>query len=188
MTNAHSVLQELIRLSHALGRPERDLVILGEGNTSARCDDGTFWVKGSGTQLRTVEADGFVRMNADYLVSLVERESMSDDEFKTAMQEGKVDPSQARRPSTETVMHALALTETDAQYVGHTHPIAVNAIMCSVAAEEAVSGVSSRTRSSSVGRRPPIYPTPIPAFNWHGPFATPCIATWISGTCPPRWS
>jgi rhamnose utilization protein RhaD (predicted bifunctional aldolase and dehydrogenase) len=49
-------------MSRKLGQPERDLVMLGEGNTSALCDDGTFWVKASGTELRTIEAEGFVQL------------------------------------------------------------------------------------------------------------------------------
>ena len=35
-------LQQLIEMSRALGDPREDLVILGEGNTSARADDSSF--------------------------------------------------------------------------------------------------------------------------------------------------
>ncbi|MBC7237952.1 MAG: class II aldolase/adducin family protein [Chloroflexi bacterium] len=140
MSNARSVLRALIDLSHDLGRPERDLVILGEGNTSALVDDGTFWVKGSGTQLATVEEDGFVRMYVEPVCALADRVSMTDDEFKEALEAAKADPSQSRRPSTETVLHALALCEAGARFVGHTHPVAVNALMCSLSAEKALSG------------------------------------------------
>ena len=48
---AQQVLHELVAMSLEIGRPERDLVILGEGNTSADVGDGSFWVKASGTQL-----------------------------------------------------------------------------------------------------------------------------------------
>jgi rhamnose utilization protein RhaD (predicted bifunctional aldolase and dehydrogenase) len=44
------------------------------------------------------------------------------------------------RPSIEAVMHALGLTEGGAQFVGHTHPTAVNAILCSDRAEALVAG------------------------------------------------
>lgn len=37
-------------------------------------------------------------------------------------------------------MHALGLTEGGAQFVGHTHPTAVNAILCSDRAEALVAG------------------------------------------------
>lgn len=140
MSNATSVLRELIAMSAELGRPERDLVILGEGNTSAACDDGSYWVKASGTQLRTPSEDTFVQLWCEPVCALAEIESMSDDAFKAALDEAKVDPQVTKRSSTETVLHALALTEGGASFVGHTHPIAVNAIMCSASAAEAVSG------------------------------------------------
>ncbi len=140
MANADQVLQTLIEMSHELGRPERDLVILGEGNTSAMCDDGTFWVKGSGTQLRTIEAAGFVRLRAEPVCALADRDNLNDSDLKAALDAAKVDPSVALHPSVETILHALALCEVGARFVGHTHPIAVNAVMCSVAAEEAIAG------------------------------------------------
>jgi hypothetical protein len=43
------VLAQLVELSNHLGNPANDYCILGEGNTSARADEGTFWVKASGT-------------------------------------------------------------------------------------------------------------------------------------------
>ena len=51
------ILEQLIWLSHELGREERQLVILGEGNTGAACGDGTFWVKASGSEMRTIDAE-----------------------------------------------------------------------------------------------------------------------------------
>ena len=38
----HQAREALARLTAGLGRPERDLVILGEGNTSLRVDEETF--------------------------------------------------------------------------------------------------------------------------------------------------
>ena len=140
MANCRSVLRELIAMSRELGRPERDLVILGEGNTSAVCDDGSFWVKASGTQLRTPSEDSFIRLWLEPTCAIADAGEMSDDAFKAALDAAKVDPSAPKRPSTETVLHALALTEGGARFVGHTHPVAVNALMCSVAAEKALSG------------------------------------------------
>jgi rhamnose utilization protein RhaD (predicted bifunctional aldolase and dehydrogenase) len=37
----------------------------------------------------------------------------------------------ARKPSVETFMHALCLTEGQATWVAHCHPVAVNQILCS---------------------------------------------------------
>lgn len=47
------ILDELIQLSHELGTEERQLAILGEGNLSADCGNGTFWVKVSGSNMTT---------------------------------------------------------------------------------------------------------------------------------------
>jgi rhamnose utilization protein RhaD (predicted bifunctional aldolase and dehydrogenase) len=141
MADSTSILAELVRMSNDLGRPERDLVILGEGNTSAVCEDGTFYVKASGTELRTIDAQGFVRLRADAVCALADREGvLPDAALKAALDAAKVDPSVSLRPSVETVLHALALTEGGAKFVGHTHPAAVNALMCSVAAPYAISG------------------------------------------------
>lgn len=140
MANADTVLQALVEMSQKLGRPERDLVILGEGNTSALCDDGTFWVKASGTELRTIEADGFVRLRVDAVRALAERDTLSDDALKEALAAAGVDPSTERRPSVETILHAIALSEGGAKFVGHTHPVAVNALTCSTAMNEVALG------------------------------------------------
>ncbi len=48
-----AVLDELIQLSHELGTEERQLAILGEGNLSADFATGTFWVKASGSNMKT---------------------------------------------------------------------------------------------------------------------------------------
>ena len=40
----------------------------------------------------------------------------------------------------ETVLHALILTLEGIDFVGHTHPTAVNAILCSQKAEAAIAG------------------------------------------------
>ena len=140
MANAEIMLQSLIELSHELGRPERDLVILGEGNTSALCDDGTFYVKASGTQLSTIQADGFVRVYREQVAALANGSDLNDEQVKQGLEDAKFDPAVKRRPSVETVLHALALSEEGIKFVGHTHPIAVNALSCSVAVNEAIAG------------------------------------------------
>jgi rhamnose utilization protein RhaD (predicted bifunctional aldolase and dehydrogenase) len=140
MADAETVLQNLIDLSHELGRPERDLVILGEGNTSALCDDGTFYVKASGTQLSTIQANGFVRVYRERVAALANGPDLSDEQVKQALEDAKFDPAIKFRPSVETVLHALALGEVGIKFVGHTHPVAVNALSCSMAACEAVAG------------------------------------------------
>jgi len=134
------VLNQLITMSRNLGNPVHDYVILGEGNSSAQQDAGTFWVKASGTQLRTIEAEGFVQVNFKRVLEMLDGPDLSDDEIKQALTEAKVDPSAAGHPSVETVLHAICLQLPDVNFVGHTHPAPINMITCSAAFETAFSG------------------------------------------------
>jgi len=136
MSDCQTTLDALVEMSRALGRPERDLVILGEGNTSALCDDGTFWVKASGTELRTIDADGFVRVALGPVLELAHQEGLDDQAVGDALNAARVDPRATRRPSVETVLHAIVLSEGAARFIGHTHPVAVNALACSRLMEE----------------------------------------------------
>ena len=140
MVHQDKILAQLVTMSNNLGHPALDYVILGEGNTSARADADTFWVKASGTELRTIEASGFVRVRFDRVLALLDAGDLSDDEVKAGLEAAKVDPAVTARPSVETVLHALALQLEGVHFVGHTHPTAVNAVLCSQQAEEAVSG------------------------------------------------
>src|SRR5262249_26284454 len=61
-------LQSLLRLSRELGREDRGLAILAEGNTSTRLEDGRFFVKASGANLGTLSELGVVECVATGLV------------------------------------------------------------------------------------------------------------------------
>jgi rhamnose utilization protein RhaD (predicted bifunctional aldolase and dehydrogenase) len=137
MTN--EILRQLVAMSNTLGDPVLDYVILGEGNTSARADADTFWVKASGKELRTVGPDGFVRVSFERVSDLLERD-VDDEGVKAGLEAAKVDATVTARPSVETVLHALALQLQGVNFVGHTHPTAINAVTCSTEFEEAVSG------------------------------------------------
>jgi rhamnose utilization protein RhaD (predicted bifunctional aldolase and dehydrogenase) len=45
-----------------------------------------------------------------------------------------------KRPSVETMLHAILLQVPEYGFIGHTHPAYTNAVMCSRNAEEAASG------------------------------------------------
>ena len=129
--SAEDIRNELIDLSHAVALEARQLVILAEGNTSADCGDGTFWVKSSGAQMATVGVSGMSRCNTQAVLDFVEqRETMSDDDVRDALTAVLADPAH-RRPSVETFFHALCLTLGGAKWVAHTHAISCNAILCS---------------------------------------------------------
>jgi rhamnose utilization protein RhaD (predicted bifunctional aldolase and dehydrogenase) len=142
------VLRQLIAMSRHLGDPALDYAILGEGNTSARIDAHTFWVKASGAEMRTIDIGGFVRVHFDRVLSMLEEDGLGDDDVKAGLEAARVDAAAnaganaaaTARPSVETVLHALALQLEGVHFVGHTHPTAVNAILCSQKAEEAIAG------------------------------------------------
>ncbi len=133
-------LNQLVALSNHLGEPGLDYAILGEGNTSTRADVDTFWVKASGSEMRTITASGFVRVAFDRALALLERADVTDQEVKAGLAAAKVDPAQSASPSVETLLHALCLRLEGVTFVGHTHPVAVNALACSTAFETAFSG------------------------------------------------
>ena len=143
---ANDILSQLVAMSNRLGDPVLDYAILGEGNTSARADEETFWVKASGTNLGTIDPSGFVRVRFDRISELFERDASGgvvaggDAAIKAGLNRAKVDPDDPRRPSVETVLHALALGLEGVNFVGHTHPTAVNALTCSVEFVKAASG------------------------------------------------
>lgn len=140
MPDAQTVLNDLVAMSRRLADPALDYVILGEGNTSAAVDAGTFYVKASGVSLRDIGEAGFVRVRREPILELLDRETVSDDEVRDGMLAARVDTMSPIRPSVETLFHAYFLSLPGVNYVGHTHPTAVNAILCSRVAEEAVSG------------------------------------------------
>jgi rhamnose utilization protein RhaD (predicted bifunctional aldolase and dehydrogenase) len=137
-----NTLAQLVAMSHNLGDPALDYVILGEGNTSARADADTFWVKASGTELRTIDAAGFVRVSFERVLTLLRDPSLDDEGVEQGLYAARADSASGEgvRPSVETVLHALCLSLEGVNFVGHTHPTAINALTCSVGFEKAVSG------------------------------------------------
>ncbi|MFQ5795818.1 MAG: class II aldolase/adducin family protein [Candidatus Bipolaricaulia bacterium] len=127
--DADTVLHELIHLSRELGREDRQLAILGEGNTSADCGDDTFWVKASGSQLGDIDAAGFSRVCLAAVMELLVADHLSDAQVAAGLRSVLADDNQ-RQPSVEAFLHALCLMEGGARWVGHTHPVSVNQILC----------------------------------------------------------
>ncbi|MBN1402318.1 MAG: class II aldolase/adducin family protein [Anaerolineae bacterium] len=134
------VLEQLIEMTQHLGEPAKDYVILGEGNTSTRADAETFWVKCSGSRMEGIGPDGFVRVRFAPVLATLEAGELSDAEIKERLIAAKADPAAPGHPSIEALLHALALGLPGVTFVGHTHPVAVNGLMCSARAEEAISG------------------------------------------------
>jgi rhamnose utilization protein RhaD (predicted bifunctional aldolase and dehydrogenase) len=167
-TDPASARRGLVALSHQLGDPAADLVVLGEGNTSAALGDGTFLVKASGTRLGGVTEDDLVRLDHAAVLALIDdpelddhdqpglaarlREaarSDSDDSHDStgdtdtdfgAGSSGSAAAATPKLASIETMLHALALELPGIRVVGHTHPTAVNALLCSDRAADLVAG------------------------------------------------
>ncbi len=127
---ANPTLQALLSLSHDLGREDRRLAILGEGNTSARVSDGTFLVKASGSNLSSLSAANLTECRFKTLLDLMDQRKVADTAVDQALLDSRVVES-ARKPSVEAMFHAWLLTLPGINYVGHTHPIAVNSLLCS---------------------------------------------------------
>jgi len=119
----------LLKLSHDLGREERDLAILGEGNTSCRVDEDTFLVKASGSSLANLQENQLVLCRFSTLLPLLDQPEISDAEVEKVLLASRVDATQPK-PSVEAVFHAYLLTLPGIEVIGHTHAIAVNQILC----------------------------------------------------------
>lgn len=126
---------QLLHLSHTLGGEAHSLAILGEGNTSARLDEKRFLVKASGTCLRSLREEDVVECDMARILALFEMESCTDQQIAETLLNSRVHPQQ-KKPSVEALFHAYLLSLPGINFVGHTHPIAANAFLCSKAAEE----------------------------------------------------
>lgn len=129
--NSHEekVLENLLDLSHTLGRSDKSLAILGEGNTSARIDKDTFLIKASGSELSSLKRDEIVKVNFAPVLAMFGKNS-GDEETHRALCAAKATPGESK-PSVETTFHAFLLQQENVRFVGHTHPISINSILCS---------------------------------------------------------
>ncbi|MEP7287278.1 MAG: class II aldolase/adducin family protein [Chloroflexota bacterium] len=133
-------IADLLWLSRELGKPENDYAIQAEGNTSLRISTDTFWVKASGYSLHDIDESGFVAMQVEPVLDLLDGSDLPEADLKVALNAAKVDASVKARPSIEVALHAILLTLGGAQVVGHTHPSAWNSILCSIGIDQAVGG------------------------------------------------
>jgi rhamnose utilization protein RhaD (predicted bifunctional aldolase and dehydrogenase) len=120
-------LEKLVNRSRMLGA-DKTLVVHGGGNTSSKTRErghlgrerDVLRVKGSGTDLKTIGADGFPGLYLDELLPLREREAMSDEDMVAYLAHCMVEPG-SRNPSIETLLHAFL----PARHVDHTHADAI---------------------------------------------------------------
>ncbi|MEM4772029.1 MAG: class II aldolase/adducin family protein, partial [Thermoplasmatales archaeon] len=108
-----SRLEDRIRTSRLMGS-NPDLVLHGGGNTSVKSSIvsmtgkkiNALFVKGSGSDLSKIEADGFTTLDLDGLIEAKELNEMNDEDMISFFRVQMLDPSQSD-PSVETFLHAF---------------------------------------------------------------------------------
>lgn len=129
-------LTDLIEISRFYGS-RKDYVIAGGGNTSWKSDT-DIWVKASGRALADIDPDGFAILDRKIVQQIYTRSYSTDPirreaEVKEDLQRASR-PGIKARPSVETSLHDLI----GYAYVVHTHPTLINAITCSLQAQETI--------------------------------------------------
>jgi rhamnulose-1-phosphate aldolase/alcohol dehydrogenase len=123
-------IDRLVYLSNLVGA-DPSLTQPGGGNTSIKGTHADFagreaaalWVKGSGTDLRTLDRRGFARLRLHDLRLLRQRERMSDEEMMAFMSACGLAPGDPA-PSVETPLHAIL----PYRCIVHTHDFATQAL------------------------------------------------------------
>jgi rhamnose utilization protein RhaD (predicted bifunctional aldolase and dehydrogenase) len=149
-------IADLVELSRWLGDPDRALAILGEGNTSAVVSPGRIQVKASGASLGRSGPEDFVEVDVARALALLEKATLTDKELAAGLEAART--AGDRRPSIEAILHALAVDTGGASFVGHTHPVAVNELLCSDRADALVAGALFPDQVVVCGRHPLLVP------------------------------
>ncbi len=116
--------------SRLLGR-ESSLVLHGGGNTSVKAVVKDFfgafqeilYIKGSGWDLATIEAEGFAAVKMDALKRMAELPQLSDTQMVLGQRLAMLNPL-APNPSVEAILHAII----PYKFVDHSHSDAVVAV------------------------------------------------------------
>lgn len=133
-------LSSLIATSRIVGEPGRHLAVAAEGNISLRADHDAMWIKASGCSLATLVDDDVLLVDRAPIRALLDDPSADDAAVSAAYAACVIDGPSGRRPSVEALLHGVLYDATDASCILHTHPIAVNRLLCSVSAEALVAG------------------------------------------------
>ncbi|MGH8730022.1 MAG: class II aldolase/adducin family protein, partial [Burkholderiales bacterium] len=131
--------------SRLLGR-EKTLVLHGGGNTSVKIternlfgeEEEILYVKGSGSDLETIEEDGFSPVRLEPVKRLASLERLSDPQMVNELKANMSNAS-APMPSVETILHAIL----PYKYVDHTHADALLAITNTPKSDELIRKIYS---------------------------------------------
>lgn len=132
-----SDLEILVNLSNKYGA-DPGFVLAGGGNTSVK-NGNELYIKGSGTSLKTIRAEQFVRMDRARLAEIWKKDYPTDADEREAevlndLMESRCAGEETKRPSVETLFHDLF----SQKYVLHVHPAKVNGVLCSKNGRETV--------------------------------------------------
>ncbi len=122
-------INDLIKISNKYGK-DPNFVLAGGGNTSYK-DSEYLYIKGSGTTLATITAEGFVKMNRAKLNAMFDKKysddaALRESEVLEDMMDAREKSELNKRPSVETLLHNLI----QYKYVVHTHPSMLNGLTC----------------------------------------------------------
>ncbi|MBR4286136.1 MAG: class II aldolase [Clostridia bacterium] len=124
------IIDELVGFSNLYGSNE-ELVLAGGGNTSAK-DGDIMYIKGSGTRLCDITAEGFVAMSRSKIAEIFTKTYPDNDKEREALSladlmAAKLPNQENKRPSVETTLHSLF----PQRFVLHLHPALINGVTCS---------------------------------------------------------
>ena len=119
----------LTQMSNKYGK-DPQYVLAGGGNTSYKTGN-ELYIKGSGTTLGTIKAEGFVKMDRSKIAAMwgktyPEENTAREAEVLEDLLDARAKEDKNKRPSVETMLHDLF----PRVFVLHIHPPMVNGITC----------------------------------------------------------
>jgi rhamnulose-1-phosphate aldolase/alcohol dehydrogenase len=149
-------LDRLVYASRLIGA-ETSLVVWGGGNTSIKGlerdhrgrEIHVLRVKGSGSDLKSIERKDFPGVRMDDILALLERDEMGDQEMVSYLAHGLMEPG-GPRPSIETLLHGFLA----APAVIHTHADTIVSLTNNDRAAETLTSVYGREVIALAYRRP----------------------------------
>ncbi|HEY7362698.1 MAG TPA: bifunctional rhamnulose-1-phosphate aldolase/short-chain dehydrogenase [Methylomirabilota bacterium] len=149
-------LDLLVYASRLIGA-ETSLVVWGGGNTSIKVAERdhrgrpveVLRVKGSGSDLKSIQRKDFPGVRMDDIRALLERQEMGDQEMVDYLARALQEPA-GPRPSIETLLHGFL----GAHAVLHTHADAIVALTNNDRSREVVEGVFGKDVITLAYRRP----------------------------------
>ena len=148
---------DLIVYASRLVGAESSLVVWGGGNTSVKVTERdhrgreipVLRVKGSGSDLKSIQRKDFPGVRMDDIRALLEREDMGDEEMVAYLAHALQEPGGVR-PSIETLLHGFV----DAHAVVHTHADAIVSLTNNDHAADVLAGVYGKDVIALDYRRP----------------------------------